>query len=118
MPGASAHAAVAMSNAPTMDASQPSWVTTPETPGRTGCPVTIDRGVVADRAPISVAHVSAAATASAPNDAAYHRKISAPSACDDIRMTYAAMAQTAAAPPLASTCAASRAPRLRCAVTP
>src|SRR3954453_9785051 len=56
---------VATINAPPIAPSVPMLVTPPDSPASTGCPDVMSRGVPPQRSPISVAQVSAAATASA-----------------------------------------------------
>src|SRR5215216_2334924 len=61
-----ADAIPAMSAAPIADAVRPATVTPPDAPGAIDRNVTIDRGRVRERDPISVAQVSAIAVATAP----------------------------------------------------
>ncbi len=91
-----------MSAAPTADAARPATVTPPDAPGAVGRNVRIDRGRARERDPISVAQVSAVAVATAPpNPAMKSERIR-------LRVSDDASAKTAATPPLAITCTASR----------
>src|SRR5579864_2735667 len=103
--GAKAETTAPISAPPAAEAAKPKSVTPPDAPGRTLRQVAIERGALGDSAPSSVAHVSAVATAIAPTAAASHR-VDAPVAAP--ANTLPAIAHAAAAPPFASTCAASR----------
>src|SRR5574340_1609554 len=89
-----------MAAAPPRAASVPVRLTPPEVPFSTTLPLLIDRGSTGLRMPSSVAQVSALTAARVPSVAAHHRSVPGKIAC--------ATASNPAAPPLASTCPASR----------
>jgi hypothetical protein len=86
-----------MNNAPATAAALPAPVIAPDVPASAGRPVVIMRGGALLSTPISVAHVSAVAAASAPVQAENRAAARWASVCGYAR------ASSAATPPLAST---------------